>query len=135
MMVSEAMPHSALSIKVQDERHPAIPIRSSSISRANGTLSRDGPKNNAMTVRHSQFEGRGCHMGLFNPKIEPESTTIAQLPTAKKAHTSSSMDGVSTSCSVPSGNSTELAKVQRWAGLTRSVCNWDGLRKVSTNRH
>jgi hypothetical protein len=134
MTASEAMPRSALSTQGQEERHPNIPTRSSSISRANGTLSRDGPNTIAMRVRHDRVEGRRCQNNLLNSEIEPKSATTALSPTDRKAHQSSRMDDVSSSCSVPSRSSTELAQVQRWAGLTRSVCNWDGLRKVSTDR-
>jgi hypothetical protein len=77
-----------------------------------------------MTARHSQFEGRSYQLDLFKPEFEPKNTTTVQLPAIRKSQLSSG-------CSMPSRNSTQLAKVQRWAGLTRSVCNWDGLRKVS----
>jgi hypothetical protein len=126
MMVSDVLPCSAP--RTKDKRHPSIPIRSSSISRAKST---DPLERSKSTTRHNLFRGSDCQLDHLNHDSVPESTTTASSFPPRRAHSQPRMHRTSTNCSIPSRNSAELANVQRWAGLTRSVCNWDGLRKVS----
>jgi hypothetical protein len=125
-MVPEIKPRGAPDTKKQ--RHPQIPTRSSSISRANGKVPQKRPK---MTARHSYAEDSGPDLRLSHHNPTSMSTTVAHSHAKNNVDLPLTMDEESSSRMVPSRNLAVLAKVQRWAGLTRSVCDWDGLRKVS----
>jgi hypothetical protein len=125
MLVSDKMPRGGVP-STQEPSRPDIPSRSSSILRTGGRTLQD--RENKI-FRHSM---------ILDSERQPDFlfddwTSASDQPDALRRRNSPiRTNGRSASCSEPSRKTMEsAAKVQRWAGLTRSVCNWDGLRKVS----
>ncbi|KAF2823565.1 hypothetical protein CC86DRAFT_69475 [Ophiobolus disseminans] len=120
------MLHTTLSV---EEGHTiAIPSRSSSISRTGTTLQ---PNDRRMAARRSLAKENGGHLSFLYDDPNTADTRSASSFPADKMNSPSKMNRGYSSCAAPSRNSTHNVKVQRWDGLTRSVCNWDGLRKDS----
>ncbi|KAH8723963.1 hypothetical protein GQ44DRAFT_655666 [Phaeosphaeriaceae sp. PMI808] len=119
MIVSDMMPSSSAP-SAQEKLGPAIPSRRSSISRTNSTVPKDKQRTAA---RHSLLNDNGCQLNLSN---NDNRTSSVQPHPVKRAHSTSKMVEKPTRSSKSASQST---KIQRWAGLTRSVCDWDGLRK------
>ena len=128
-------------------RQPKIPSRSSSISR---TKSSDRVKSldqadstvasgKDLLPQLAEPPSTSRHQLLASDGISPyclESTcdqkSIEQNRHRPSAHgfTASKVNRRSASCSSTRRSTMHPAKVQRWAGLTRTVSDWDVLRRV-----
>jgi hypothetical protein len=124
-MVSDQQPHGSVPSTPEHYR-PVIPGRSSSISAR--TWDRSVQERSRGAFRHSMIDDSAHRFNFFDNSLEATNRTpdlcYAMGRTSRSA-----------SCSEPTRNTPESTKVQRWAGLTRSVSNWDGLRKVSSGQH
>jgi hypothetical protein len=102
---------------VGEGRQPsiAIPSRGSSICRTSNT---GKAEDRTMTARCGPVEENSDRLSFLKDDPNAANPRVASSRPVRRTHS-------------PSRNSTRLPKVQHWAGLTRSVRNWDGLRKVS----
>lgn len=127
-MVSDQHPHCSVPSTPEHYR-PMVPGRSSSISaRTRGRSVQDRSRG---AFRHSMIDDSGHRFDFFDNSLEATNTTPDLCYAMGRTSSPRRTTGRSASCSEPTKNMLESTKVQRWAGLTRSVCNWDGLRKVS----
>lgn len=136
---------SSRTSSLKGEARPPIPNRSSSTSRtgrtgkptssvqAPPTTSSEKPPipqraARPATVRHSLLPDDGRPIDFLKHELVPESDKSAQ-----NQHMKDSCPGTTTrrsaSCSAATRKSMCQPKIQRWAGLTRSVGDWDGLRR------
>ncbi|KAH3912236.1 hypothetical protein HBI56_006290 [Parastagonospora nodorum] len=118
-MVSDQQSHGSVPSTPEHYR-PVNPGRSSSISAR--TWDRSVQERSRGAFRHSMIDDSGHRFDFFDNSLEATNRTpdlcYAMGRTSRSA-----------SCSEPIKNTPESTNVQRWAGLTRSVSNWDGLRK------
>jgi hypothetical protein len=124
-MIANKMPSTS---SAQGKSGPVIPSRSSSISQTTDISTQRGRK---MSFRHNSVMGNGRQRDESSSAISKSHQSATSSRTQSPQHTTRR----STSCSALSRNRIESPKVQRWAGLTRSVCNWDGLRRVSSFKY
>jgi hypothetical protein len=128
-MVSDNMPPNSAP-SAHKNLGPTIPSRSSSIS------STSNLEKQRVAPHHSTPKPSPHRPDLSHDNLEPILTSLnpSRVPEGTQSPVGSNMR--STSSSRQSQNLLpDSAQVQRWAGLTRSVCNWDGLRKVSNVDH
>lgn len=78
-------------------------------------------------LRHSFFTAN-AETNQFNLTDAPQET-LGQSHTLRRMHSSPGTNRRAVSCSKKSKSLPAPSSVQRWAGLTRSVCDWDGLRR------
>lgn len=123
-MVSDKMPQHMVPSN-QEILGPVIPTRSSSMSRTRTTRrEQQNP-----TFRHSLFTVNGPETNhLSATGLSQE--TFDQSTGLRRMQSSPGTKRRAASCSRVSKSLPVPSSVQRWAGLTRSVCNWDGLRRV-----
>lgn len=79
------------------------------------------------TVRHSLVIDDGRPLDLLKNSIVSKSNLFTRNHPTR---TNSKAIRRSASCSAATGKSMHPSTVQRWSGLTRTVGEWDGLRRV-----
>lgn len=82
------------------------------------------------TVRHSLLPDDGRSIDFLKHELVSEGSRRTQIPPTKKELRQGTSVRRSASCSAATRKPMSPAKIQRWAGLTRSVGDWDGLRRV-----
>jgi len=130
--VSDQQPHGSVPSTPEHYRS-VIPGRSSSISAR--TRDRSVQDSSRGAFRHSMIDDSGHRFDFFDNSLGATNRTPDLCYAMGRTSSPRRTSGMSASCSEPTKDMPESTKVQRWAGLTRSVCNWDGLRKVSSGQH
>ncbi|KAL5117705.1 hypothetical protein ACEQ8H_004453 [Pleosporales sp. CAS-2024a] len=121
------MPPRDLLPGTQEHSGPVIRSRSSSISaRACNPTDR---RSQSRASRYSTLEDMANQQESSSHDATPIATTSDLSQSMKRAPLPPSTTARSSVCWTPTPRMAERARVQRWAGLTRSVCDWDGLRK------
>lgn len=105
-----------------EERESPPPSRSLSSSRASGTTRLH---KHTMTARCGPIEDSFGASSTLNNSQKASTPRSASSRPLSRTQSPTNVGRRSRSCAPSSRIS-----VQRWAGLTRSVCSWDGLRRV-----
>jgi hypothetical protein len=125
--VSDKMlPHNTPS--TQERTGPMIPSRSSSIARAREPKTQKSQKGSS---NHRTFKDDVTQSSFSDDYSVPSEPTVHRSRSTDRAQPPLGSEMRSNSRSRQSQSFSQSVQVQRWAGLTRSVCNWDGLRRVS----
>lgn len=105
-----------------------IPSRSSSIARTRRTCKHDKYRTAA---RYSLFEDSSNRVDFQDGDPNAVNMRAASSRPLDRTQSPPGVDRRPMSCTASLLNGGQPSGVQRWAGLTRSVGDWDGLRKVS----
>lgn len=135
-MPSEMMPPSTSRL-TQEEPQASIPSSSSSVSRDRSTTHRSRTLNRVASAGPSTISRHEASTALNGrPDVIDDASSTPIIPTyfERKPLTAGKANRTSASCSAASRKSMHPAKVQRWAGLTRTVSDWNLLRRVGCSR-
>jgi hypothetical protein len=102
---------------------------------ANARISDDTPSSalRKLSTRHMSLQMKDIPLQFL--KDDPSNIHPALRNASTSAPSSGRVKSRSTSSCVPQRNAMPAARVSRWAGLTRTVSDWDGLRKVSLHKY
>ena len=131
-----------------DQPRPAVPSRTSSLRSSHfspaaakdnssaplrpvrtDTLS-DAPTSPAPSVTTRHTLATQDHASLACTRND-QATGLIRAPSVMTSVPRVDGNRRSAGCAPPMRNTMRTARVKRWAGLTRTVSNWDGLRRVS----
>lgn len=107
----------------------------SSPKSANAKISDDTPPSALckLSTRHMSLQMKDIPLEFL--RNDPSNIHPALRNASTSAPSSGRVNSRPTSSCVPQRNAMPAARVNRWAGLTRTVSDWDGLRKVSVYKY
>lgn len=108
-------------------RRPTTPVGSLAVPEKHTLPQRRGPPS---TSRYSMISCLGLAPDVSGKEYSPASTGATQDHLGRRASTGPRDSPRSASCSAATRQPMHHTKIQRWAGLTRTVSDWDFLRRV-----